>query len=736
MNKSFILDKKFDGEKAIEKPSEESLAQKVNKRRSVESDHTAAASSAARMVLPGAEGVLSASADSAQSDHTAAASSAARMVLPGAEGVLSASVNSAESDHTAAASSAARMVLPETEDVLSASADSAQSDHTAAASSAARMVLPETEDVLSASADSAQSDHTAAASSAARMVLPGAEGVLSASVNSAQSGCTAPAPSSANVKVKYGDFYRQHISEPVRAPKRKVLAQAKANNSDTSRDSFTNYQNLPNNDLSSNSFPVKSKKSLVEKTSATKRLYWHAENAVLDWTGRSNKENEDEALEDIKKSVNLGIRSKGMIERSLTGMNKSMSLAAQFKKTMQAARQSFVRAKRAKQTGDRVKNIYQFSKQLIVAGSQIIRAAVSFFAAAPVILIVIGVLALVCVLGGSLSGFLMTQHAASPETLSEIHAYITEKSTAIGYEFQNYKRLHSPDFDDVLDEDVFLDAKVTPFSQPTQKIVNYFSAKYEAQLNLEDVKSEIDTIIGALFTISHEVGQRIETVENTVEKPVLNDDGEFTYDEDGNVITETVIEEETKTFRTLTVTLDGMTFDEWFQENASFGKEQMQRYDIFNEMNNIGIGGGSIGNIGSIGSPFPEAWTVSSPYGYRVDPVTGEQIEFHLGVDIPKPYGTPIYSVTSGTVTSTTGHWSYGNTFVITGSVPDGSLAVRYAHCASFVVSDGQVINAGDLIGYVGSTGNSTGNHVHIEMHLNGTRINPMLYLQNPGVIE
>lgn len=89
----------------------------------------------------------------------------------------------------------------------------------------------------------------------------------------------------------------------------------------------------------------------------------------------------------------------------------------------------------------------------------------------------------------------------------------------------------------------------------------------------------------------------------------------------------------------------------------------------------------------------------------------------------------------SGTVTSTTGHWTYGNTFVITGTAPDGTLSVRYAHCQSFVVHDGQSIKAGDLVGYVGTTGASTGNHLHIEMLLNGTLINPMLYLQNPGAI-
>ena len=437
-------------------------------------------------------------------------------------------------------------------------------------------------------------------------------------------------------------------------------------------------------------------------------------------------------MEGLKKSVDLGIQTKHSIQRSVIGIRKSAGLTSKANQRMKSARQSFVRAKKAKETKEKISEAYSVSKNIVIAVSNMLKATVELIAAAPVVFIIIGVLALICVLGTSLSSFLMTQHSASPETLSSIYQYVKEKSTDVGYEFQNYKRVHSPAFDDIEDADVTLDARVTPFSEPTDKIVNYFSAKYEDELSLEIAKDEIDAIMSSLFTISHEIGERTEVIEKEVEKPVLDDNGEPVLDGDGNPLTETVIEMEEKTFRTLRVILDGITFEEWFEANAHLDKVQKQRYDIFNEMQNLGVGGA--GNIGSINSPFPDSWSVSSPFGSRVNPKTGER-EFHRGVDIPKPGGTPIYAVASGTVTSTTGHWTYGNTFVITGTAPDGTLSVRYAHCQSFVVHDGQSIKAGDLVGYVGTTGASTGNHLHIEMLLNGTLINPMLYLQNPGAI-
>lgn len=103
----------------------------------------------------------------------------------------------------------------------------------------------------------------------------------------------------------------------------------------------------------------------------------------------------------------------------------------------------------------------------------------------------------------------------------------------------------------------------------------------------------------------------------------------------------------------------------------------------------------------------------------------------HGGTDFAAPKGTPIYATESGIVVIAKYSSSYGNYVTINhGTGSDGnSYATLYAHMTSYTVSVGQTVNRGDVIGYVGSTGNSTGNHLHLELLRNGTRIDPLLYI-------
>ena len=111
---------------------------------------------------------------------------------------------------------------------------------------------------------------------------------------------------------------------------------------------------------------------------------------------------------------------------------------------------------------------------------------------------------------------------------------------------------------------------------------------------------------------------------------------------------------------------------------------------------------------------------ISSAYGYRSS-------GWHNGVDFAAPRGTPIYATRSGTVTKAVSlTYSYGNHVVINHGDGFSSL---YAHMDYYVVSAGQYVSQGQLIGYVGSTGNSTGNHLHFTIFYNGSDVNPMNYL-------
>lgn len=126
--------------------------------------------------------------------------------------------------------------------------------------------------------------------------------------------------------------------------------------------------------------------------------------------------------------------------------------------------------------------------------------------------------------------------------------------------------------------------------------------------------------------------------------------------------------------------------------------------------------------------PLPGYLTLTSKYGWRT--LYGRS-EFHLGTDIPAPRGTPIQAAKTGKVTTSTSHWSYGNYVVVTHS--DGTQTL-YAHMSQRAVSVGQVVSQGQVIGYVGSTGNSTGNHLHFEVWVNGKRTNAENYFNLPFI--
>lgn len=119
---------------------------------------------------------------------------------------------------------------------------------------------------------------------------------------------------------------------------------------------------------------------------------------------------------------------------------------------------------------------------------------------------------------------------------------------------------------------------------------------------------------------------------------------------------------------------------------------------------------------------LPTCGRISSKFGFRDDPFTGER-KFHGGMDIATPTGTPIAAVYGGrvikAVESDTG---YGNHIIIRHS--DGLITI-YGHCSKLLVETGTVVRAGEIIAEVGSTGNSTGPHLHFEARINGVKVSP-----------
>ncbi len=114
--------------------------------------------------------------------------------------------------------------------------------------------------------------------------------------------------------------------------------------------------------------------------------------------------------------------------------------------------------------------------------------------------------------------------------------------------------------------------------------------------------------------------------------------------------------------------------------------------------------------------------TISSRYGSR------ESIRDHAhgGLDLAVGYGTPIMAVADGTVKTAGYNGGYGNLVVIEHG---NGVETYYGHCSSLLVKEGTQVKAGDTIARVGSTGNSTGNHLHFEIRINGVAVNPQKYI-------
>ena len=119
--------------------------------------------------------------------------------------------------------------------------------------------------------------------------------------------------------------------------------------------------------------------------------------------------------------------------------------------------------------------------------------------------------------------------------------------------------------------------------------------------------------------------------------------------------------------------------------------------------------------------PLPGYYRLTSLFGYRIHPITGKA-HSHTGIDIPAPAGTQILAAKSGQVVTSARHSSYGNYVVIDHGNGNSTL---YAHMSSRAVKEGDMVSQGQVIGYVGSTGSSTGNHLHLEVRDNYTRVNP-----------
>ena len=153
--------------------------------------------------------------------------------------------------------------------------------------------------------------------------------------------------------------------------------------------------------------------------------------------------------------------------------------------------------------------------------------------------------------------------------------------------------------------------------------------------------------------------------------------------------------------------------------------EELRRQEETNKNNNPGYDPGKAnGSTGTMMWPCPSCHYITSQFGWRYHPIYQTQ-KYHSGVDIGASYGATIVAADGGTIITAGSVSGYGNCVVINHG---NGITTLYGHMSSIAVSVGQKVSKGQTIGYVGSTGNSTGPHLHWEVTVNGVRQNPLNY--------
>jgi murein DD-endopeptidase MepM/ murein hydrolase activator NlpD len=337
------------------------------------------------------------------------------------------------------------------------------------------------------------------------------------------------------------------------------------------------------------------------------------------------------------------------------------------------------------------------------------------------IILIVAIVALVLIAAitaiSSVTGiFSSLSFTGKTSDLNDTYIFITELDTNLQHEINNVESASKwssiDNFHYYTDFGRLKSVNRTRISISTAatKLIAYLTSKYD-DFSFKSVKEEIKTIHEQLYQISY-----IKWTET-----------EEYYVTHTNVLTGVKTKvKKTQTIEHLDVELSGFLFEEWLDLYGNLDPSQKERYE------NILICGGAE-MLKCYGSPFIDSdWRnhISSIFGYRIDPVNGKKA-FHNGIDISMPRGTEITSVTEGIAKVGYNPGGYGKYVTITYALNEEiKISFLYAHCNTINVVDGQEVKRGDIIATVGSTGKSTGNHLHLTYMIDGAAYNPEFYLE------
>ncbi len=421
---------------------------------------------------------------------------------------------------------------------------------------------------------------------------------------------------------------------------------------------------------------------------------------------------------------------------SAAGKKSSKAVLAQTRaaKTVQRAKQAAQAAgSAAKKTADAV---LAGLKALWAATHTLVLAIAAGGACAVLVVVIVCMIALV--IGSGFGIFFAAESAGDSMSLADA---ITQLNGEYQDRLEEIENDHPHDRLAITSNDgsyaIAWQDVLAVFAARTSGAENGAPVAYLDEANLERLRQ----IMWDMNEITWEVETQTHEVETTPETETAADTAAATTEEDSDTTDDSDENEDgpattTVTETVLILTLHHKTAEE-MREEYRFNPRQNEYLTLLSAEGAAPLwadllGGFAMGELGgevltpgsdttladgALQWPLSAAGTITSPQGYRTDPITGE-ISYHSGTDIAVPEGTPILAAADGTVTVANALDSWGGSYGYHVKLDHGSgLTTLYAHCSSICVTAGQQVKAGEVIAYVGQTGRATGPHLHFEVH-------------------
>lgn len=422
--------------------------------------------------------------------------------------------------------------------------------------------------------------------------------------------------------------------------------------------------------------------------------------------------NEAKKIKQTKKSFDNTLKSIKTAEKSAKATKNTASKTVETaKKTKQAAKTTVKVADKAVKTTVR---IVKATGKAIASGVKSIGAIIAAGGIPAVVVIII--ICLIGAIGGTCFGIFLandettgtekTMSQAISELTSEHYANITAMKASYSYDLLEVKGDTSIKWKDIL---AIYAIKTTSGEDPLEVVT-----LNEVKINLlREIMKEMNKISGVVT-------------------PKLVAEIKVTTDANGNSVKQTVY----VTKRVLNISIihldtkqAALKYKFNDEQNNMLDELMGEEYDdLWNKLIGDSVknypSGGSFVGTGIFAWPLTVDGTITSYFGTRSDPITGE-ISTHGGTDIAAPQGTPILAAADGTVVAATWHNGYGYYVKIK---HNNTYSTLYGHCSELHVLTGQKVKQGQLIAKVGSTGYSTGPHLHYEVVQNGVRVDALRY--------